>query len=571
MEKLQPILTHKFWIVFGLALILPPVGWWGASGDLSQKIESRTGTLDTLKVLPGGKNANQQWIDEVKKWNEVAKERNQFANLNLWTVQKHLMVWPDDIRATMATCKFRQEHDDAAARSNVPSYYVDDYPHEVRRVWRIVEPVSDEGAKVGKLKLRLETIPQVPASRWKDLYPSWPEIWDAQEDLWLVASLFQVIRNLNEGALSIGDSNIREISQIRLFGGTRKKPGTTAGPSSPKKSGPAVLGQVTGGFGDGSANRRSGGVPSADFPLTEEFSVVEMGGVSSKRRRGGLGMPKMGRQQKTPVKKNQNSRYVDFDENLPYRVRGFYLKVVMDHRRLPDLLAELSEIKYPIEVIRVHQSTTSGEKATSSGGRGSIDSGGGGGAGSMDEGGGAGIGGGGALTEGGLDGGADAGGGAGGDIGAMSAGSKTGGKISREVVTSALGDENLTTVVIAGLMTLYNPVEIDEQALATGQPNASGSAGTANQATNPVGSPQAPAAGTTSPGSSSPATTSPSNPSGGNSTAPPATNKTQPSGDGPSSSGTNPASTPGPSSSGTSANPTNPNAPPSGAKPSTTP
>ena len=35
-------------------------------------------------------------------------------------------------------------------------------------------------------------------------------------------------------------------------------------------------------------------------------------------------------------------RYVDDDPALPYKTRGFYLSVVMDHRRVPELIAALT-------------------------------------------------------------------------------------------------------------------------------------------------------------------------------------------------------------------------------------
>ncbi len=50
-----------------------------------------------------------------------------------------------------------------------------------------------------------------------------------------------------------------------------------------------------------------------------------------------------------------NKRYIDEDEKQPYKRRGFYIKVVMDHTKVPDLIAELMNSPFPVEIVRVQQ------------------------------------------------------------------------------------------------------------------------------------------------------------------------------------------------------------------------
>jgi hypothetical protein len=52
-----------------------------------------------------------------------------------------------------------------------------------------------------------------------------------------------------------------------------------------------------------------------------------------------------------PVKKRL--RYVE--DNEQFKTRGFYLELVIDHRYLPQLLAELSNMPWPSRIVRVHQ------------------------------------------------------------------------------------------------------------------------------------------------------------------------------------------------------------------------
>ena len=52
-------------------------------------------------------------------------------------------------------------------------------------------------------------------------------------------------------------------------------------------------------------------------------------------------------------------RYVSNEDRLPYKTRGFYLSVKMDHRRIPQFLAELTandKSVWPVEILRVQMS-----------------------------------------------------------------------------------------------------------------------------------------------------------------------------------------------------------------------
>src|SRR5206468_2601996 len=65
--------------------------------------------------------------------------------------------------------------------------------------------------------------------------------------------------------------------------------------------------------------------------------------------------------------KSDIKRYLDDDETQPFKRRGFYFKVVMDHRKVPDLLAELMNSPYPVEIVRVQQTWYSDGTGTGAG------------------------------------------------------------------------------------------------------------------------------------------------------------------------------------------------------------
>jgi len=158
-------------------------------------------------------------------------------------------------------------------------------------------------------------------------------------------------------------------------------------------------------------------------------------------------------------------RYVDDDESMPFKTRAFYIKVIMDHARVPDLMVELTNSSWPVRVVRLHQSDLYGDDVDP------VNSNGGG-----------------ARRRGVGIGPAAAAGGLGGGGARRSAfqpparqpsGSPEGigiaggfensaaGQAAQEVrnaQAAAMANPNLVEVVVAGLMTLYRPVEEEEAA-----------------------------------------------------------------------------------------------------------
>lgn len=64
MDQLKLVLEYKFWILAGVAILLPPIGWWAATDHLatetasrSKKIAEYDKRISDLKDVP-----NEKWI-----------------------------------------------------------------------------------------------------------------------------------------------------------------------------------------------------------------------------------------------------------------------------------------------------------------------------------------------------------------------------------------------------------------------------------------------------------------------------------------------------------------------------
>ncbi|RMG32475.1 MAG: hypothetical protein D6725_17585, partial [Planctomycetota bacterium] len=401
MEKLQAILKYKFWLLFAVAVVLPPIGWWSATGALKSEIEARRQKLDqTLSGIPTGQQTpNESWIAEITKRNQAQERINLETAMRLWAAQRPLRVWPSDVADVMQRFDDRPTEEEIAQLTgpalNVPDLYAQDYERELRRIWELVDPfdITRSGGTVTtsspgvassqptidlrrdanakrKVVFPFEAIPKVPNENWKaGLPPSFDEIWDAQEDIWLLTELLLAIRRLNRNANNIAEAHIRRIDQIRLFGGKWS--------DGVQESG---SGGAPGEAGDMSQEYAaiSGGMPggplgqqrqiTADVDLHQWFTDLnELGGTSGTNPLATMAMSGSGSAGEMPAADStEKRRYID-DEELPYRTRGFYLKVVMDHRQLPDFQAELLKSRWPVQFVVIQQAAFNLSRLGSSG------------------------------------------------------------------------------------------------------------------------------------------------------------------------------------------------------------
>ena len=386
MDKLKPILAHKFWIFFGIVLILPVVGYFMTTGELAAQIKTRKESLEnTFKGIPSGADSpNDAWSKGLQLLNDQQALRNRLANEELWRDQKEKLRWPDDIAAVMNKADYFKSVLTDQGGADLGFKYQFDYPGEIRRLWEIVDPLDDgknlrDSDKRRKVAFAMSDLHQTNTMRWADLPPTHLDLWECQEDIWLQTELLQAIARVNANSISQGDAFVKQLGKVLLFGAT--KAAGDAGAAAP--AGSPSAGPDGGGFG-GMMGMGGGGQPnksaavSADINIAEEFTVISDstvlagtggGAVGGMMAKGMMGEGGGGPAQPAAGTAGPNKRYIDEDEKQPYKRRGFYIKVVMDHTKVPDLIAELMNSPFPVEIVRVQQVWLT-DSGTSSGGGG---------------------------------------------------------------------------------------------------------------------------------------------------------------------------------------------------------
>lgn len=408
MEKLQPVLKQIFWICFGLAVLLLIIGWWMASGSLSTAIAERQAAVD--KAYTAAKQnvsavPNSNWTTGATVENAAHEKDFEASATTLYSKQLDARVYPKSIRGELNNLKFNSRIDDKALRERFAQLY-DSYFNEQLKV---IKPFLHGKGLVDVSQLQ---VTRVNSSVWSNRRPTSEEIWNAQEDIWLIRSLLDSIARVNRGADRIDKATLRKLDLVQLRGGDRDaEPGGGGGAAGGlggfgEGGGEGYGGEGGGGMlGFGSGRGGGGGGAAGGGPwksyegsvtsdlLTEELGADAgggmggMGGMGSGSSEGyggsdeydggmGGGMPGslagFGAGGGGGASSEPASRYVDDDEELPYRTRAFQLKVHMVQTDIPVLLAELTNSSFPVEIIRVDAMFKSGETGGAMGAGGSF-------------------------------------------------------------------------------------------------------------------------------------------------------------------------------------------------------
>jgi len=459
MDKLKPLIVHKFWIILFIALLLPVVGWSMATGSLAKEIDERKTAIDkafTDAQVPANP-PNETWSSALQ---QINKEKDNFIGQSqkyLWDKQKSLFVWPADIAPLMKDTPYRGEI------SRVPrNLYRSAYKFEILRAHKLAHPFSLRDG-TGTVDINPNVIPHVALDKWQTLPPTSQEMWDAQEDVWLVSSILEAIARVNKGAANISESAVRQISVLELRGGTVGDTGEAPAGGDGMESGMAGEGMAGpspfGGGGGARPGMQDGkdGMQNidVDMDLTKIFGNDVDGAAGGGEGSGDMesadaGMVPGGIGGFGGQGAAQNlKRYYHDAEDLPYKTRAFYIKAIIQSGKLPNLMAELTNMPWPAEIVRVQRADMFDDNLSPIANVGGM--GGGGMRGRGAAGGESGF---------SVDGGFGRPGGGSGfeaDMGGISGIGQAQGLENKGLLDAALNDPELAVVTIAGLMTLYNP------------------------------------------------------------------------------------------------------------------
>lgn len=372
MDKLKPLITHRFWILSALILPMALYGYFSANSAIKAATATREGELQTkLSGVPKGDGANQEYVDKMKIINDGLKAKVEQVVVDLWQRQQERMTWhpimqgkvPQNFMDVEPATTFTVEAGHAY-RNSVYDFVLEDLARSVEPVFPTVEQLT----LPKETRQMVILVPDVPRLKLGQLRVEPKDIWAGQIDIWLTQLIFDAIRNMNEDAPTISEAQIRRIEKYYLFGGD----------GTPVVGAAGMMGMMGGGYeGAGAMSEEAmsgmamsammgsgGGVgaggpaaikSSVEFKPSEEFgndidpegapAASESGGYEGESMgmgmmgmMGGAGMPKL--------------RYIADSEDKKFLERGFYLSVIIKQDQIPEFLAELVAAPWPIRIHR---------------------------------------------------------------------------------------------------------------------------------------------------------------------------------------------------------------------------
>lgn len=364
MDKLQPVIKHRFWILVALVPPLCIFGYYSANGAMKQATADRITALDgVISAIPPGTGANPTWTDADKGGLAVINAEYKAAVdaelVRVWEEQQERMTWPPRMQQYVPS-EYLGEFPQEAGFT-----YKDEYPDLIAAVHASVEPITPDARGKGfsgKVWLDQKLIPR---HQFGQLSVESKKIWEAQEDLWYLQLLFDAIRNVNRSSENAAKAVIRKVYKVDLVGGTGEssvKATATSGQSGMPVQGMEgmhsaempMMDMQSGSTNDGPGRTAGLPPPKVGFSPAEEFGsdALQSSQSAAQPTSGPAEMMTMMSGSRGATK--ERIRYIKLDENAKFRERGFYLSVLIDQKKIADFLVELSNADWPIRIVRFH-------------------------------------------------------------------------------------------------------------------------------------------------------------------------------------------------------------------------
>jgi len=381
---LRQLQKHHFWVLSVVTLLVALVCWWMganslASATAAHESEVKKSFSDMQDVEKNGHPANKDFSKGVTAKHDEVKNKVLAEWKKRFGEQQKLFTWPALIAGEMARLKPDDAiPEDVRLKCKSNEVFLDelynkvfttaDYRHSKEAVAKaeaaavaggadgaapVTEPAAEEGDTIVGLvvwnKHHRAALEQRYNLRRQSGTPSTLNIRLAQEDMWMLENLAKVIRQTNEGAQDVIAVPIKridslDIAQWAINDAVRESPKVFSEGSDPN-AGP------TGAFGQGGG---TGEVPTD--PAEREKAADDE--LLNGRYLGDTGQP---------LQAGDAGPYAEF------KLIFVRMKVVIDQRKIPELLVNCANAPLPIEVVRFRMDeplVSSGVKPTNAGGGG---------------------------------------------------------------------------------------------------------------------------------------------------------------------------------------------------------
>jgi hypothetical protein len=317
MEQLQQALEFvkkwRFWICIGVAVVSASlISFFGTPNvreQVAQRKNALEGAYQNVSRFAMGVHPNRTWKDEVAAKEQEASAKVAEIQKRIFAEQASKMTWPDAVASEFNPRPFNSPLDDQQGTLLFAYFRAFDKQYEDLR--KIVDPVevTDEGEVVGKVVMRESALDR---PKWTSPPPS-VDAWLAQEQVWIQRAVLEAVARVNASAKSWYEAPIREVLKVSvgIDGVDSKRASAGTGDLKLQELAAADAPAAGGAFG-GAPAPSSGGA-------------------------GGEGL--------------NRARYLQITPD--YREIPVLIRVLADHRKLPEILAAMAEIDFGFVISEV--------------------------------------------------------------------------------------------------------------------------------------------------------------------------------------------------------------------------
>ena len=334
-DFLKQCVKYRFWIAFGVSLLLPIIGYFVGSGAIIAETNNREKAIKDAKTEIGKYTAsgivNDQYKPEAEKKKDVLTQDVNATWRKLYSSQAPLLRWPPEVEERFRSWgrKYPSDIDRNQVQSTIIDYTIA-YPEFVSRIYKTFKPINfDEGggSLTGIVVAPDEKVLLAPAPFSQDSPPELGKVWAEQERLWVVTALLDVVAKVNDGATAkdwdgaiIKQLNLVEVGspndqdQVSLAKGETLVPAESLSP-------------------EGAAAPAAPAAPASGGPGTGEMMASQMMGAGA-------------------AAKTDEVFYLK-TEGQQFKILPIKMNVLVDQARLQDFLVGLENSPMAIQVMEI--------------------------------------------------------------------------------------------------------------------------------------------------------------------------------------------------------------------------
>ncbi len=218
----RQLARHRFWIAFGISLLLPMIGYFLGSGAIVQatttQVAAIKGAQTEIEKYKASNLPNAQYQPIVTAKTEALVKDVDATWRKLFAIQEPLLRWPDVVETKFRSWgrKWPENVDRGQIQQAIYDYTIA-YPDFVKRLYQTCKPWNpDDGT--GIVAVPDSAVLMVPAPFSLDTPPELGKVWAEQERLWVLTALLDVVAKVNEsvGAKDWDGAIIKQINLIEV-------------------------------------------------------------------------------------------------------------------------------------------------------------------------------------------------------------------------------------------------------------------------------------------------------------------------------------------------------------------